>query len=314
MKSLLAALGAVLLLAAAPASHSAASPGPSEIVSAGPKSDWKTIAPQDLLVMDLVPKADGTPRRVVIQMMPAPFAQGWIENIRRLASARWWDGTAIVRVQDNYVAQWGDPDAETPGKARPLPDSLTVMRESDYESSAQISRAPGVEQVFFPRNTKHRWSSFYDGWPVAGGQTDLGPRSWPVHCYGMVGAGRGVSPDTGSGAELYAVIGHAPRHLDRNIALVGRVIAGIEHLSSLSRGAGPLGFYLTPVERTGILSIRLGSDVPKEDRPAFEYLSTDSATFRAYAAARANRRDAFFNIPSNGTDVCNIPVPVRSAN
>ena len=48
----------------------------------------------------------------------------------------------------------------------------------------------------------------------------------------MVGVGRDLSPDTGTGGELYAVIGHAPRHLDRNIALVGRIVSGIEHMSA----------------------------------------------------------------------------------
>src|SRR3546814_20892791 len=76
---------------------------------------------------------------------------------------------------------------------------------------------------------------FDRGWPLA---TDE-DYEWPVHCYGMVGVGRNLSPDTGSGAALYAVLGHAPRHLDRNIALLGRVVRGIEQLSSLPPGPGP---------------------------------------------------------------------------
>jgi peptidylprolyl isomerase len=127
----------------------------------------------------------------------------------------------------------------------------------------------------------------------------------------MVGVGRDLSPNTGSGAELYVVIGHAPRHLDRNIALVGRVIEGIEHLSSLPRGTGSLGFYETPEERTGITAIRPGPEVA--GLPAYEYLSTESKTFARYAEARANRRDAFFIRPAGGADICNIPVPVRRA-
>jgi peptidylprolyl isomerase len=125
----------------------------------------------------------------------------------------------------------------------------------------------------------------------------------------MVGVGRNLSPDTGSGAELYTVIGHAPRHLDRNIALVGRVIEGIEHMSSLPRGTGALGFYEQEEERVPILSVRLGNGT--KDVPAFEYLSTDSDSFAAYAHARANRRDPFFNVSAGGADICNIPVPVR---
>jgi peptidylprolyl isomerase len=130
----------------------------------------------------------------------------------------------------------------------------------------------------------------------------------------MVGVGRNYSPDTGSGAELYTVIGHAPRHLDRNIALVGRVIGGMEHLSSLPRGKGALGFYSAEErdKRTPILTVRIASELPEEERPLYEYLSTESETFAAYAEARANRRDPFFIVPAGGADICNIPVPVRA--
>jgi peptidylprolyl isomerase len=152
-------------------------------------------------------------------------------------------------------------------------------------------------------------ATFEKGWPVGMGREGL----WPTHCYGMVGVGRNYSPDTGSGAELYTVIGHAPRHLDRNIALVGRVIEGMEHLSSLPRGSGALGFYTADEasKRTPILSVRLASDLAPAEQPAFEYLSTESATFARYADAIANRRDPFFITPAGGADICNIRVPVR---
>src|SRR3546814_12231819 len=59
--------------------------------------------------------------------MPAPFSQGGIGNIRKLAAAHWWDGTSINRVQDNYVVQWGDA---TEKKA--LPEGLAAVPESEY--------------------------------------------------------------------------------------------------------------------------------------------------------------------------------------
>ena len=128
----------------------------------------------------------------------------------------------------------------------------------------------------------------------------------------MVGVGRNLSPNTGDASQLYTVIGHAPRHLDRNIALVGRIVEGMEHLSSLPRGKGALGFYEDPAKRVPILSVRIAADLPDAERPQFEYLSTDSASFAQYADARANRRDPFFITPAGGADICNIPVPVRS--
>ncbi len=305
-------------------------PSPGEIVAAASAGDWTAIAPTDLLVIDLAADAKGKPRRVVIQLMPAPFSQGWVGNIRKLAAAHWYDGTAIVRVQDNYVTQWGDPDGEVAGKAKALPADLDVMTEAGYEVympemddplSVQLKQiADIIESSRGGKNGGRRRAVHYSGrdtyarmtghviggWPIA---ANSGSVLWPVHCYGMVGVGRNYSPDTGTGAELYTVIGHAPRHLDHNIALVGRIIQGMEHMSSLPRGTGALGFYETPEERTAILSVRMGGEVA--GLPAYEYLSTESESFAKYADARANRRDPFFLQPAGGADICNIPVPVR---
>ena len=296
---------------------------PSEIVAAAPKADWTAIAPSDLLVMDLAPDLKGKPRRVVIQLMPPPFSVGWIGNIRKLAAAHWWDGLSINRVQDNYVVQWGDANADDKAKARASPAGLGTVPESQYSSAANqrsVCGAPHDADEMYCVNAKPgivfgtddlrlevyaNSTGFDHGWPIAYGDQ----RGWPVHCYGMVGVGRDLSPNTGSGAELYVVIGHAPRHLDRNIALVGRAIEGIEFLSSLPRGTGGLGFYESAEERTAIVSIKPATEVT--GLPAYEYLSTESASFARYADARANRRDAFFIRPAGGADICNIPVPVR---
>jgi cyclophilin family peptidyl-prolyl cis-trans isomerase len=296
-------------------------PAPSEIVAKAGPQEWVTIAPSDLMIMDLAPDAKGKARRVVVQLMPAPFSQGWVGNIRKLAAAKFWDGTSVNRVQDNYVVQWGDATEK-----KGLPEGLATVPESEYFTkvayknwrplAVTIATGTGLrlhgpkapppppprdqlQDHYAPR------VGIYGGWPIANEKDGF----WPTHCYGMVGVGRNLSPDTGTGAELYTVIGHAPRHLDRNIALVGRVIEGIEHLSILPRGTGGLGFYESEAERTPIMSVRIGADAA--DLPAFEYLSTESESFAAYADARANRRDPFFNVPAGGADICNIPVPVR---
>src|SRR3546814_14238299 len=87
--------------------------------------------------MDLAPDAAGGERRVVIQLMPAPFSRGWIGNIRKLAAAHWWDGTSVYRVQDNYVAHWGDANGEDPAKAKPLPVGLATVQASDSERTME---------------------------------------------------------------------------------------------------------------------------------------------------------------------------------
>lgn len=277
---------------------------PSDVVDSASATAWIRIAPDDLMVMDLQSGAGGQKRRVVIQLIPAPFSAGWVGNIRKLIAARWYDGIAVVRVQDNYVVQWGDPDGEVPGKAKPLPRSLVKVGEAEYVAAA-AAVGPLDARLADRRDAYAGTTGFKAGWPVASD----GRSTWPVHCYGMVGVGRNLSPDTGTGAELYTVIGQAPRQLDRNIAVVGRVIAGMEHLSSLPRGTGALGFYETAQERSPITSVRLGNDVAH--LPAYEYLSTRSPSFAAYLDKRANRKDDFYIQPAGGVDICNAPVPIR---
>lgn len=314
-------------------------PSPNAIVDAAPASDWKAIAASDLLVMDLAPDAKGEARRVVIQLMPPPFSQGWIGNIRRLAAAKFWDGTSINRVQDNYVVQWGDAGYDNPESGeveqKALPEGLVEVPESEYAVNV-LNKKITMEQNRFSRNrwklsrslpvknsdepktvtlpgpilNRDPYAPFhfgFEGWPMSAKDETVAP----IHCYGAVGVGRNLSPDTGTGAELYTVIGHAPRHLDRNIAVVGRIVEGIEHLSSLPRGKGQLGFYADASKRVPIQSIRIATDLPTAEQPRFEYLDTASKAFAQYADARANRRDPFFIKPAGGADICNIPVPVR---
>lgn len=327
IKSIVAALGAIALVAAsAHAQDEVEKPTPYSVVQAAPQSDWVAIDPADLLVMTLAPDADGKKREVVIQLMPAPFSQGWVENIRTLAKAHWWDGLSIYRSVDNWVVQWGDGEEEEADRtrpAKPLPEGLKVVPESEYSAlwsdDPTVFRAAGSIMVREAEKLERmgmgeepiRGDSYAaltlhsNGWPIGleAGQV------WPTHCYGSVGVARDLSPDTGTGAELYAVIGHAPRQLDRNIAVVGRVIEGMAHLSILPRGTGEYGVYETEAEHTPILSIRLGNEL--EEPPLFRYLDTDSESFARYAAVSANRDDEFYKVAAGGIDICNLKVPIR---
>ena len=287
------------LLAFIPASAAiAADPPatPAAVVAAAPASAWRAIAAENLLVMTI----EGG-KRVVIEVAPA-FAPRHVANIRALAKAHWWDGTSINRVQDNYVVQWGDATEK-----KPLPPGLSPTSSADYVQSIAnvrlaITPSPSAD-AYAPK------TGYVDGWPMA---MD-GDGAWLPHCYGFVGVGRNVSPDAGTGAELYAVNGQAPRQLDRNIAVVGRVVEGMAHLSSLPRGSGELGFYTADEKTVPILSVRLASELPEAERPHFQVMDVASPSFAAYLRLRANRKDDFYDRPAGGVDLCNAPVPVRAA-
>ena len=266
---------------------------PTAILAAAPAADWVALDPADLLVVDLQGGA-----RVVIALADT-FAPVHVANIRRLAHEQWYDGLAVERVQDAYVTQWGDPD----GKKR-LPGDVVQTPPAEYERPAA-----GLQLQPLPyRDTYAPEVGVVSVFPVA----RQGGSAWLTHCYGMVGVGRDLNPDTGSGAELYAVIGQPIRALDRNIALVGRVVGGMEALSSLPRGTGDLGFYTEAGQRRPIRQVRLGSDLPAAEQPHLQRLRPDSPTYRAWVQARANRQDSFFLRPAGAVDVCSALPPVRS--
>ena len=203
--------GALLILSqAASAAGAATAKAPSmpEVLKASSPADWRPLDPNNTIYVDL------PTGRVVIELAPA-FAPLHVVNIKTLARAGYFDGLSVIREQDNYVAQWGDPD-----NRHPLPPGIgKVAPEFDSALPAQMAftKLPDGD-VYAPE------VGFSNGFPVA--RSSALHKVWLAHCYGMVGVGRDLDAQSGSGAELYVVIGHSPRHLDRNVALVGRVLKG----------------------------------------------------------------------------------------
>jgi peptidylprolyl isomerase len=267
-----------------------------DVLAASVPSDWRPLDPQNTLYMEL------PAGRVVIELAPQ-FAPHHVANVEALAHEGYFDGLPIVRSQDNYVVQWGDPESDPKLKKSVGKAQRTLAAEFERPlRGLSITRLPDPD-------TYAAEVGFVDGFPVAADpQTG---RAWLVHCYGMMGAGRDTDVDTGGGTELYVVIGQAPRHLDRNVTLLGRVVQGMPLLSVMPRGNGALGFYEHPEERTPIRSVRLAAEVPESERTHLEVLRTDTATFAAYVEARRNRRDSWFKVPAGRVDVCNVPIPVR---
>jgi len=275
-------------------------PAMAEVIANAKSGDWRPIDPENTLYMDL---ATG---RIVIERAPT-FAPQHVANVKALAREHYFDGLAILRVQDNYVAQWGDPNGEKPEAARKIKNARkTLPPEFDrsIDSKMPFSRLPDGD-VYAPE------VGFWEGLPVA--RDPKSGKMWLVHCYGMVGAGRDSAPESGGGTEIYVVIGHAPRHLDRNVTLFGRVVKGMELLSALPRGTGPLGFYEKPEQRVPIKTVRVAADLPPNERTALEVMRTDTKTFEQLIESRRNRREEWFQFQAGRIEIGNVPIPVRAA-
>lgn len=269
-----------------------------EITAQTRPNEWRELDPENTIYLEL------PTGRVVIELAPE-FAPNHVANVKALAREKYFDGLAILRAQDNYVVQWGDPEAEKPAAARAIKTAKKTLPpefERAIDPKAEFTRLVDGD-VYAPE------VGFSKGFRVA--RDPKSGKAWLVHAYGAVGAGRDNAPDSGGGTELYVVIGQSPRHLDRNVTLLGRVVQGIELLSVMPRGQGAMGFYTKPEERMPIKSMRVAADVPVAERAKIETLRTDSESFQRIIEARRNRSEPWFARPAGKIDICAVPILAR---
>jgi cyclophilin family peptidyl-prolyl cis-trans isomerase len=281
---------------AADAKDPPAKPTVSDLVKASKPTDWRPLDPDNTLYME-IPSG-----RVVIEMAPT-FAPNHVQNIKALVREHYFDGLAIIRSQDNWVVQWGDPDEEK--NPKPVKNAKATLKAEftvPLKNDKQFTRLPDHDG--YAPQVGHS-----NGFPV--GHDPKKGEAWLAHCYGMVGVGRDNGADSGGGTSLYAVIGQAPRHLDRNITVVGRVVSGMPMLSTMPRGAGPMGFYDKPELNVPIKSVKVAADVPEAERSKFEVMRTDAPVYQKVVEAQRNRGGPWTKVPAGHIDLCSAPIPVR---
>jgi peptidylprolyl isomerase len=273
-----------------------AAPTMASVLAASKPEDWRTLDPENTVYLEL---ASG---RVILELAPA-FAPNHAANVKALVREGYFDGLTINRVQDNYVAQWGDA-AEGPAR-RPFKSAkATLPGEFERAIGPELNFTPAPDgDVYAP---EAGWSN---GFPAA--RDPKTSTTWIPYCYGVLGTARGSATDSGGGSQLFVIIGHSPRHLDRNYTAFGRVVKGIELLSTLPRGSGGLGFHEKAEQRVPISRVRVAADVPASERTPLQLLRTDTATFRSLVAARRTRTEPGFQFPVGRIEVCNVPIPTR---
>ena len=264
-----------------------------ELLKSSAPTDWRPLDDNNTIYMEL---ASG---RVVMELAPE-FAPLHAANIKALVREGYFDGLVIMRVQENYVVQWGDPtEKKTPLKAKKtLPPEFTVPIKKELP----FTRLPDVDGYA-------KEVGFSNGFHAA--RDPKSGKTWLTHCTATLGVGRDNDINSGGGTELYVVTGHAPRHLDRNIALVGRVVQGMSLLTVLPRGTKEMGFYEKPEQNVPIKSMRVAADVPAAERSNLEVIRTDTPRFKAMVEALRNRSGDWYKVPAGHIELCNMPIAVR---
>lgn len=303
MKCKLSQAIATALLALAACPMAVAKPAPlvsqADLIKQSAPSDWRRLDPENTLVMEI------NGQQVILELAPR-FAPKHAANIRTLAREGYYTGSAVVRVQDNYVTQWADPadEEKEKDKVKPLGSALASL---PAEFSIPFKGLPLTR--FTDPDGWAPVSGFVDGMPVAANPAKN--QAWLAHCYGMVGAARSGKPDSSNGTSLYAINGQAPRALDLNITVVGRVVKGMDVLSSLPRGPGAMGFYDKPEHYVPITRARVLADMPAAEQPAIEIMRTDTAIWRKLVEASRHAIGGWAVRSALHSNICNRAVPTR---
>ena len=254
---------------------------------------WRELDPANTVFVEL---PEG---RVVIELNPQ-FAPQTVAQFKRLVLSRFYDGLAFYRVIDGFVAQGGDGS-----DLGELSDMPLIPAEFDIEWPEELSYTLVQEPDFFAPQT-----GYVDGFAVA--RDPASGTAWLTHCPGTVAMARNDAADS-SRTDFYIVIGQAPRYLDRNLTVFGRVVLGMEWVQRINRGPGDQnGIILDDLASTRIRSMKLLSEFPEEERLHVLTMDTGSQPFRQLLEDRRNRtQDFFVNRPPQLLDICQVPVAGR---
>ncbi len=283
-----AALAAALLAGVTPASAQDTTPSPSEAAPAIAADDWRTAAPDNLLVIDT------NKGRILVEMTPEA-APGHVARIRLLAKAGFYDGLPWHRVIDGFMAQTGDPLGTGEGQSwhPDLKAEFTFRRDAGTPFVAVA--APAGALIGFVQSLPVQTQPD----AVMATTPDRKVHAWGLYCPGVAGMARDDAPDSAN--SQFFLMRHPYPALDKRYTVWGRVVSGLDVVRALKFSPNPDGIVTDPDRMT---RMRVAGDLPEGERPTVRVLSTSSAPFRALVEDTRAARGADFS-------ACDIELPVE---
>jgi peptidylprolyl isomerase len=227
---------------------------------------------------------------VVIELRPE-FAPMAVARIKRLARSGVYDGLQFHRVIDGFMAQTGNPNNMDGGKSLEpdLPPEFT-FRLGAEAPRAQLARPQGESEGFIGAQPYVAVDEIRMAM-----SPDRRVSAWGAYCAGVVGMGHDGDPASGNSG--FFIMRGTTRSLDRDYSVVGRVVAGLDVVRTLTAGDPPM-------QPSRVLHARIMADLPESARPQLQVLNTLSPEFRQLAERVRALKGADFSI-------CDLDVPVR---
>ena len=269
----LAATAAAVALLAAAGAASAQTPA---------ASDWRTIAPENLLVIDT------TKGRVLVELEPR-IAPNHITRIRTLADQGFYDGIVFHRVIAGFMAQTGDPTG-TGMNGSTLPDlagEFGFRRGADSGFVAIPNSGDGLRGILgsMPVVTQPDAQMFVTA--------DFKTAASGLFCPAVAGMARSSGADSAN-SQFFLM-------MDENDSLnglyttFGRVVVGLDVVKALKTGPEATDGRVTD-SPDSMTRVRTAAALPEGERPAVRVQSPSSAAFQAEVERVRAARGVRFSI------------------
>jgi cyclophilin family peptidyl-prolyl cis-trans isomerase len=250
-------------------------------VAAQTAPEWRTVEPQNLLVIDTVHG------RILVELDPrvAPLS---VERIRTLADRGFYDGLKFHRVIGDFMAQTGDPQGTGQGGSE-LPD---VNAEFQFRRGRDMGFSM-VQQT--PQGQAGVMGSMAvvtqpDAQMMVTADFRAGAQA--LFCKGVAGMARNGA-DVNSANSQFFLMRADREDLNGQYSPFGRVVAGMDVVQAIKVGQGPNGQVTDP----DIMSrVRTAAAMPEGQRPSVRVMNTASPAFAAFVEQTKAARGASFNI------------------
>ncbi len=262
-----------------------------------PDNAWRDVDQEDALYIDT------THGRIVVELFPE-ISPGHVERIKTLTRQNFYDYITFHRVIEGFMNQTGDPKGDGTGDSD-LPD---------LEGEFTFRRAPDMGVTLVGTRPLEQGNAsggevgvgFYKGLPVATQPSaqailtkDGKVLAFGLHCKGVTSMARSSNPNSAN-SQFFLMRGKA-EHLDAGYSIWGNTVMGRDVLTKIKVGAADDegGFIPDKMDK-----VRMGSDLPEDERLAVQVLDTESPAFKNYL--KTYKKD-------DGTypDICDIEVPTR---
>jgi peptidylprolyl isomerase len=252
--------------------------------------EWRTVAPENLLVMDT------SKGRIVVELDPR-MAPLHAERIRTLADSGFYDGVKFHRVIPGFMAQTGDPEGTGMGGSDlpDVPGEFQFRRGRDAGFAMIDSAATAQLGIMgsMPVITQPDAQMFVTSDMKAAGQA--------LFCTGVAGMARNGNDPNSANSQFFLMM--APNEeLNGGYTPFGRVLRGMDVVRALNSGTEANNG--TVADPDIMIRTRTASAMPEGQRPSARVMDTRSPAFTALVAETKSARGAAFTI-------CDVQPPVE---